>query len=68
MKKTPKTEYKYNEAIDVSTGTISVTKGSGTRDIAITENMVSGYDPTKLGKQTMTISYGGQTTSYEVNV
>ena len=68
MKKTPKTEYKYNEAIDVSTGTISVTKGSGTKDIAITENMVSGYDPTKLGKQTITITYGGKTTSYEVNV
>ena len=68
MKKTPKTEYKYNETIDVSTGTISVTKGSGTKDIAITENMVSGYDPTKLGKQTITITYGGKTTSYEVNV
>ena len=68
MKKTPKTEYKYNEAIDVSTGTISVTKGSGTKDIAITENMVSGYDPTKLGKQTITVTYGGKTTSYEVNV
>ena len=68
MKKTPKTEYKYNEAIDVSTGTISVTKGSGTKDIAITENMVSGYDPTKLGKQTITITYGGKTTSYEINV
>ena len=68
MKKTPKTEYKYNEAIDVSTGTISVTKGSGTKDIAITENMVSGYDPTKLGKQTITITYGGKTTSYEVTV
>ena len=68
MKKTPKTEYKYNEAIDVSTGTISVTKGSGTKDIAITENMISGYDPTKLGKQTITITYGAKTTSYEVNV
>ena len=68
MKKTPKTEYKYNEAIDVSTGTISVTKGSGTKDIAITENMISGYDPTKLGKQTITVTYGGKTTSYEVNV
>ena len=30
--------------------------------------MVSGYDPTKLGKQTITVSYGGKTTSYEVNV
>ena len=68
MKKTPKTEYKYNEPLDLSNGTITITKGSGTKDIAITENMVSGYDPTKLGKQTITITYGGKTTSYEVNV
>ena len=68
MKKTPKTEYKYNEPLDLSNGTITTTKGSGTKDIAITENMVSGYDPTKLGKQTITITYGGKTTSYEVNV
>ena len=68
MKKTPRTEYKYNESLDLSNGTITITKGSGTKDIAITENMVSGYDPTKLGKQTITITYGGKTTSYEVNV
>ena len=68
MKKTPRTEYKYNEPLDLSNGTITITKGSGTKDIAITENMVSGYDPTKLGKQTITITYGGKTTSYEVNV
>ena len=68
MKNTPKTEYKYNEPLDLINGTISVTKGSGTKDIAITDNMVSGYDPTKLGKQTITITYGGKTTSYEVNV
>ena len=30
--------------------------------------MVSGYNPTKLGKQTITITYGGKTTSYEINV
>jgi hypothetical protein len=68
MKNTPKTEYKYNEPLDLINGTISVTKGSGTKDIAITDNMVSGYNPTKLGKQTITITYGGKTTSYEVNV
>jgi len=68
MKKTPRTEYKYNEPLDLSNGTITITKGSGTKDIAITENMVSGYDPTKLGKQTITVTYGGKTTSYEVNV
>ena len=68
MKATPKTEYKYNEQLDLANGTISITKGSGTKDIAITSDMVSGYDPTKLGKQTITVTYGGKTTTYEVNV
>ena len=68
MKNTPKTDYKYNEPLDLSNGTITITKGSGTKDIAITKDMVSGYDSTKLGKQTLTITYGGKTTSYEVNV
>lgn len=30
--------------------------------------MVSGYDKTTLGKQTLTITYGGQTVTYEVQV
>ena len=29
---------------------------------------VEGYDPQKLGKQTLTVTYNGQTTTFEVNV
>ena len=30
--------------------------------------MITGYDKTTLGKQTITITYGGQTVTYEVTV
>ena len=66
--KPSKTEYKYQEPLDLTGGKITVSKGSGTQDIEITEGMVSGYDKTTLGKQTLTITYGGQTVTYEVTV
>ena len=66
--KPSKTEYKYQEPLDITGGKITVSKGSGTQDIEVTEGMVSGYDKTTLGKQTITITYGGQTVTYEVTV
>ena len=44
INKTPKTKYKYNENLDVTTGQLEITKGSGTTTIPITSNMVTGYD------------------------
>ena len=63
-----KTEYKYGESLDLTGATISVVKGSGTIDLPITDNMVSGYDPTTVGKQTVKVSYGGKDTTFEVTV
>ena len=63
-----KTEYRYGESLDLTGATISVVKGSGTIDLPITDNMVSGYDPTTVGKQTVKVSYGGQETTFEVTV
>ena len=68
INKTPKTKYKYNENLDVSTGQLEITKGSGTTTIPITSNMVTGYDKTKLGDQELTVTYGGKTQKYTVNV
>ena len=68
INKTPKTKYKYNEDLDVSTGQLEITKGSGTTTIPITSNMVTGYDKTKLGDQELTVTYGGKTQKYTVNV
>ena len=65
---TPKTNYKYNEELDVSTGKLEITKGSGTITIPMTTSMVTGYDKTKLGNQELTVTYGGKTEKYAVNV
>ena len=68
ISQTPKTNYKYNEELDVSTGKIEITKGSGTTTIPMTASMVTGYDKTKLGDQELTVTYGGKTEKYKVNV
>ena len=64
----PKKDYLYGEEL-VAGGKIEVTKLSGEKEtIDITTDMVSGYDPEQLGNQTLTITYGGVETTYEVNV
>ena len=68
LKTTPKTEYKYGEPLDISKGVITIVRPSGPEDKQITKEMVTGYDPTKLGQQELTIKYGGQELKYKVNV
>ena len=65
---TPQSEAKYGEELDLSKIKLDVTKGSGTIQETVTDSMISGYDKTKLGKQTVTITYGGQTTTFDVTV
>ncbi len=65
---TPQSEVKYGEELDLSKIKLDVTKGSGTTQETVTDSMISGYDKTKLGKQTVTITYGGQTTTFDVTV
>lgn len=66
--KEPKKEYKYGEEL-VESGEITATKASGeTEVITITPDMITGYNKTQLGKQTVTITYGGQTVDFEITV
>ena len=65
---TPQSEVKYGEELDLSKIKLDVTKGSGTTQETVTNSMISGYDKTKIGKQTVTITYGGQTTTFDVTV
>ena len=39
-----------------------------TEMLAITADMISGYDPTVVGTQTLTVTYGGQTDTFVINV
>ncbi|MCI9366432.1 MAG: hypothetical protein HFJ54_08045, partial [Clostridia bacterium] len=68
IKTPPKSDQKYNEELDVTGGILTVTSGSGPRDIPITKDMVTGYDKTVLGEQELTITYGGFTKKYKVIV
>ena len=68
MENLPKQNYNYGESLDVTGGSILVTRGSGITSEPLTESMVSGYDPNTIGVQTLTVTFGGQTTSYDVTV
>ena len=69
MKTTPKTSYKYEETLDVTNGTIEVTRSSGAKEIiAITKNMVTGFNSETLGTQELIVNYNGKQTTYEIEV
>ncbi len=65
-----KTEYVQDEKFDLGGAKISVyyEADGKTDEIDVTYDMVSGYDMTKIGKQTVTISYAGKTVSYDIIV
>ena len=64
-----KTNYKYGENLNLSGLSLKVTKESGeTTTVPITSGMISGYNPNKLGNQTLTINYEGKQFTTVVNV
>lgn len=66
----PKTEFKEGEAFTVGEGALTVTRQDGrTETVALTADMVSGYDMTKLNQeQFLTVTYKGLTTTYSIMV
>ena len=64
-----KTDYKYDDALDVTGGRLKVTKESGAEEIIdIVPGMITGFDGRTLGSQTLSINYDGKTLDYIVNV
>lgn len=70
IKKLPdKLVYDYGDKLNLSGGILSVFYEDGVKsDIQLEEDMVSGYEGEKSGKQTIYISYANGTTSFEVEV
>ncbi len=69
MNTTPKTAYKFGEALDVTNGTIKAIRSSGAEEIIpITESMVTGFNSEVLGNQELTVTYNGKQTTYEIEV
>ena len=58
------------EELDVTGGEITVTYADGTpaKVIPMTREMVTGFDNTQLGPQTLTVTYAGAETAYEVEI
>ena len=64
-----KCDYMTGENLDPFGGLIEVFFASGESDIFdITEDMITGYDPATVGVQTLTVTYGGQTDSFDITV
>lgn len=69
IKDTPKDNYFVGDALDVTGGKITVTYDNGeTEDIAITADMVTGFDGATAGTQELTVTYAEQTDTYTVTV
>lgn len=69
VKKDFKKYYVQGDSIDTTDGKLLAEYTNGaTKVVPITPEMVTGFDSTKLGDQTLTISYGGKTCEFTVTV
>ncbi len=66
----PQLVHVQGEELDLSKGVLILTTGEDTEEIAMNAEGVSvlGYDKTKLGEQTVTITYGDASTTITVTV
>ena len=66
----PRTTYVVGQDLDLSTGVLTVLKDGDESSVPMTADgvSVSGYDKNTVGKQTLTVSYSGKTTTFEVTV
>ena len=62
-----KTYIQNYEELDVTGGKIRlIYNDETTEEIDMTEDMVTGFDNTQLGPQTLTVNYEGKTTTFEI--
>lgn len=65
-----KTKYlQGKDSLDITGGKLTLKYSDGTSEVIdLSADMVSGFDNSKVGKQTLTITYSGKTTSYDVEI
>lgn len=64
-----KTEYIEGQSLDISNLKVIALYNDGTSEVIdASMDMISGYDANIIGKQTITVTYKGKTTTFEVNV
>ncbi len=63
------TYLEVKDALDVTGGKVTLTYDNGTTaDIDLAADMVSGFDNTIAGGQTLTVTYNGKTTTYDIEI
>jgi len=67
---TPRLIYILGDGLDLSLGALEVTEGKEEKTIPCNDPavLISGYDQTKLGKQTLTVTYKNKSVQYEITV
>ena len=64
-----KTEYIEGQPLDISNLKVIALYNDGTSEVIdASMDMISGYDANVIGKQTITVTYKGKTTTFEINV
>lgn len=64
-----KLTYNQGEALNLSGAAIGIAYEDGVNTtIPLEKSMLSGYDMNKIGCQTVTVSYGGEETSFDIEV
>lgn len=65
----PKTEYELNDRIDLRGGILDIHLADGkSESVPFSSSMVSGFDMSTDGEQTVNVSAAGQSTSYTITV
>ena len=66
----PRLTYVLGQELDTGVGSLTVISGSDTTTVPLSDSGVSfsGYNKDQLGKQTVTVTYKGKSTTFEVNV
>ncbi|MCH5213029.1 MAG: bacterial Ig-like domain-containing protein [Oscillospiraceae bacterium] len=65
--KPDKTKYNVGDTFEIKGLTVSVVYESG-KEAVITDYILDGYNPNAAGTQTITVSYGGASATFEVTV
>ena len=64
-----KLTYNQGESLKLSGAALEISYEDGINTtIPLEKNMLSGYEMNKIGKQTVTVSYGGEETSFDIEV
>ena len=68
LTKSTKLEYKYGESLDTSGMSVKATYDDNQSEVIKSGYSLTGYDKTKSGTQTITVTYRNQTATFDVTV